>query len=445
MERRDEGSGRAVRARSHTAIHSSLQIASRREEERAARPGQLAAHRTTLTPNQCMTARLTAARLMMKTSGRAHAFAAAAPLPAAALSTPPAPTVVPLARDVTPVRLVRRYKRFLADVLFPGEATAVTTVHCPNTGPMTGLLPPLLASDGGPGAPPAPGAVTFPAFVSTAPNGGAGRKYPHTLEAIAPLDAAAGEDGSVLVGVHSAAANRVVAALAALGALDGCGLPALGAGRAEVPYAAVRKGGSAKAGPGPASRADFCFALAPEAGGGGGPGGGPRELVVEVKSVTLASPPVPPSDSRVALFPDTVSVRAARHAADLAAVARSTGASGRGAAAVFLIQRGDAAAFAPCHACDPAYGAALVAAAADGVLLVALRASIAFQPPADGVGEGGGGGDGGGGGGTLLLSYLGPAPIDLQHGLAEVRAAEVAAAAAPAGKAGGPKAKKARK
>ena len=343
-----------------------------------------------------------------------------------------APLTVPLASAVTPVRLVRRYKRFLADVIF--QDGTLTTVHCPNTGPMTGLLPPLCPGDGGPGAPPVPGALTFPAFVSTAPNGGKGRKYPHTLEAVAPLG-----DGGVIVGVHSAAANKVVAVLAAAGALAGSGLPPLGVGRAEVPYASKRGGPKAT---GPASRADFSFALAGEGGG---------ELVVEVKSVTLASPPpatggpstagaakptTTASSNRIALFPDTVSVRASRHAADLAAVARSSATTKRHAAAVFLIQRGDCDSFAPCHACDPEYGVALTEAAADGVLLVALRSTISFQPPPAGTS------DEVEGGGTLLLTYLGPAPVDLEYGLAEAHAGGGGAAAA--GEAA-PKAKKARK
>ena len=403
---------------------------------------------------------LSAARCAPPKMARANCRPPAAAAPAAATSPPTTaaapPVTVPLATAITPVRLVRRYKRFLADVLF--QDGTLTTVHCPNTGPMTGLLPPPAPDDGGPGTPPPPGAVTFPAYVSTAPNGGKGRKYAHTLEAVAPPG-----DGGVIVGVHSAAANRVFAALQAAGALAGSGLPALGAGRAEVPYAAAKKGGGGRGGSkaaGPASRADFSFALA-----GGGAGGG-GELVVEVKSVTLAGGPVAagagtaataaattaattttttPAATRIALFPDTVSVRASRHAADLAAVARSGPATGRQAAAVFLIQRGDCAAFAPCHACDPEYGAALTAAAADGVLLVALRAAIAFQPAAPLAAAGGAGGEEAGGSGqagagTLLLTYHGPAPVDLEYGLADAQEAGEGAGAAKAG----PKAKKAR-
>ena len=48
---------------------------------------------------------------------------------------------------------------------------------------------------------------------------------------------------------------------------------------------------------------------------------------------------------RIALFPDTVSQRAQRHMRELTALAHA----GRAAACVFVVQRDDCAAFAPCH------------------------------------------------------------------------------------------------
>lgn len=277
---------------------------------------------------------------------RRVAAAMAAPPPAAAVLAS-----VTLAERVAPVTLLRRYKRFLADVRLDSSDT-ITTVHCPNTGPMTGLL--AGTGDGESGV---------PAFVSRA-RPSTTRKYAHTLEAVHP-------PGEPLVGIHSAAANKVVAALAESGALAAALAPWVlspGPPRREVAGAYGR---------GSTSRPDFVFGC--DDGGG--------DAVVEVKSVTLAgggveapdahtpAPTPPPPPPRLALFPDTVSVRATKHAGDLAAVARA----GRRAAALFLIQRGDCPALAPAIACDPAYAAALADAADAGVRLVGLAGGVRFD------------------------------------------------------------------
>jgi hypothetical protein len=78
-----------------------------------------------------------------------------------------------------------RYKRFLGDCrLADGDGKTITTIHVPNTGPMTGLLDDLPAS----------------VFLSKSEN--LARKYAHTLEWIQA-------DGA-WVGTHSAKANAFV-------------------------------------------------------------------------------------------------------------------------------------------------------------------------------------------------------------------------------------------
>ena len=77
--------------------------------------------------------------------------------------------------------LVRRYKRFLADIELVDES--ILTVHCPNSGSMLGCSEP-----------------GSPVMISRADN--PARKYPHTLEMV--------QSDSVWVGVNTSLTNKLV-------------------------------------------------------------------------------------------------------------------------------------------------------------------------------------------------------------------------------------------
>jgi sugar fermentation stimulation protein A len=157
--------------------------------------------------------------------------------------------------------LLRRYKRFLADVEM--DSGELITAHCPNTGAMTGCAEP-----------------GWPVWLSRSDS--KTRKYPHTWELV--------ETPTGIACVHSARANKVV-----LEALQEQRVPALAAYpdlRTEVKY-------------GTGSRADLLLE------------DGERRCYVEVKSVTLCL------DDGVGAFPDAVSSRAARHLRELQAVVES--------------------------------------------------------------------------------------------------------------------------
>jgi sugar fermentation stimulation protein A len=165
-------------------------------------------------------------------------------------------TRVTLAADLRG-RLLRRYKRFLADIeLDSGE---IVTVHCPNPGSMRGT------------------SKTGSAVrCSTSEN--PKRKLKHTLEMI--------RVGRIWVGLHTLRANQVAAE-----ALEAGTIPSLRG------YPIVQREISTGQ-----SRLDFCLEGHPE---------DPRRAWVEVKSVTMA-------EGSTALFPDSVSERAKRHLETLA-------------------------------------------------------------------------------------------------------------------------------
>lgn len=216
-----------------------------------------------------------------------------------------------------PATLVRRYKRFLADVVLPsGEAI---TAHVANPGAMTGLA--------------TPGARVF-LSKSDDPK----RKLPYAWELV-EADFGAGRE---LVGVNTAHPNRLVHEALAAAAIPECaGYPGM---RREVRY-------------GNASRIDFHLDC-PQRGA----------CYVEVKNVHLMRTP------GLAEFPDSVTARGARHMNELAAVA----ASGVRAIVLFLVQIGSAQQFAVARDIDPAYAGALDRARAAGVEALAYRCVVSL-------------------------------------------------------------------
>ncbi|MGG7566180.1 DNA/RNA nuclease SfsA [Rhodovulum sp. DZ06] len=158
--------------------------------------------------------------------------------------------------------LIRRYKRFLADVTLPDGTEA--TAHCANPGAMTGM--------GDPGD-----------AVWLEPNDDPKRKLKYSWKLT--------ERGGAFIGVDTAMPNRMV-----LEALKARVLPAF----ADWP------GIRAEAKWGDRSRIDFRLS-----------GPDRPDMWVEVKAVSLSRAP------GLAEFPDTVTARGAKHLAELADIVRS--------------------------------------------------------------------------------------------------------------------------
>jgi sugar fermentation stimulation protein A len=219
------------------------------------------------------------------------------------------------AADLIPATLLRRYKRFLADVEL-ADGTALT-VHVANPGAMTGLQ-----------------AIGARVWLSKSPS--LTRKLPYSWELV-EADFGAGFE---LVGVNTMHPNTIVAEALAAGAIPE--LTGYGSIRREVKY-------------GEASRVDFLLE-------------DPKRppCYVEVKNVHMMRRP------GLAEFPDSVTARGARHLEELAIVARA----GARAVMLFVIQIGSSTAFALARDIDPAYGRAFDTARAAGVEAFAYTCRI---------------------------------------------------------------------
>jgi sugar fermentation stimulation protein A len=209
-----------------------------------------------------------------------------------------------------PATLLRRYKRFLADVeLDSGEHL---TVHCPNTGAMTGCAE--------------PGSRVWLSHSDSKT-----RKYPHSWELV--------DTGAGMACIHSARANAVVEEAVNAGLVEA--LAGYDSVRREVKY-------------GEGSRADLMLE------------GDSGRCFVEVKSVTLRL-----QDGSGA-FPDAVSDRARKHLRELQAVAQA----GERAVIFFCVFHEGIEAVVPAQDIDPAYCEALAEAQAAGVEAMAWRSAI---------------------------------------------------------------------
>ena len=197
--------------------------------------------------------------------------------------------------------LIRRYKRFLADVQLSDGTTV--TAHCANTGPMTGVL--------------IPGQRVRLRYAPSPK-----RKLEWTWEqAEVP-----GVDGKPCwVGINTALPNRLIRAAIEAGLLSDQ-LGAIAEIRPEVAYGKSKR-----------SRIDLL--LKP-----GQDNPDQRPIYVEVKNTTL-------TDGSTALFPDTVTERGQKHLVELMDVIPEA----RGVL-IPCLSRADVRQFAPGDRADPLYG-----------------------------------------------------------------------------------------
>jgi len=211
-----------------------------------------------------------------------------------------------------PATLVQRYKRFLADVVTPEGVTL--TLHCPNTGAMTGCA--------------TPGDTVW---YSTSLN--IKRKYPHTWEI---TQTAGGE----YIFVNTLRANQLVKEAISLDLIPE--LRGYNSLKTEVKYGAEN------------SRIDFLLQAEDQ-----------PECYIEVKSVTLA-------DRDNGYFPDAVTLRGQKHLRELISVA----AEGKRAVLFFAVLHSAIGKFSPARHIDPKYAQLLNEAQKQGVEVLAYKAEL---------------------------------------------------------------------
>ncbi|RSW77359.1 DNA/RNA nuclease SfsA [Klebsiella aerogenes] len=208
--------------------------------------------------------------------------------------------------------LIKRYKRFLADVITP-EGQALT-LHCPNTGAMTGCA--------------APGDTVW---YSTSDN--PKRKYAHTWELTET------RQGAVIC-VNTLRANTLAKEAVLAGNIPE--LAGYNILKSEVKYGEEN------------SRIDLMLQAEDR-----------RNCYIEVKSVTLA-------EKEYGYFPDAVTARGQKHLRELMSVA----AAGHRAVILFAVLHSAIDRFSPAHHIDAKYAQLLIEAQEKGVEILAWKAEL---------------------------------------------------------------------
>lgn len=216
-----------------------------------------------------------------------------------------------------PATLLRRYKRFLADLQLTNGTEF--TAHCANTGKMTGCAEP-----------------GFNAFYSTSDN--SKRKYPHSLELTQ-------NSLSQLICVNTAVANKVVEeAITNQLITELNGYAHL---QSEVKYGSEN------------SRIDFLLT-----------NDNKHDCYVEVKSVTLLSETTP--ESGQGYFPDAQTVRGQKHIRELIEMIEQ----GHRAVLLFVVLHQGINTVSAASHIDKKYNDLLNQAIKKGVEVYAYKASI---------------------------------------------------------------------
>lgn len=212
-------------------------------------------------------------------------------------------------------RLVKRYKRFLADVeLATGE---IITAHCANTGAMTGCQP-----------------ENARVWLSVSEN--PKRKYPHSWELVEL-------ENKALACINTSITNGLVAE-----AIDQQLIEEL-SGYNELQREVVY--GKEK------SRIDMLLSSENS------------RCFVEVKHVTLKLA------HQLGGFPDAVTLRGQKHMRELTQQVNQ----GNRAVLLFVVMRNDVERVEPARVIDPEYAKLLVAAAEQGVEIMAYKTHISSQ------------------------------------------------------------------